>query len=396
MANDYWGYIATYREYQRGDHYRKALTGLGEHASDWLATRLVAMGGALKGDPTSIQKIQYGPLDEAYMIDGTNQEARAELLGHDAQVYLTAYDRLLPPAGGTPGRAVSQPSDVNRFDVAEFTWDGGSNYTDDPVVTVQRLENGAWVTAGDQSGDVVVTAQLPDPSGLVTYATGSYEWKWTAHFEAFDSDIDTGRGTQTRAGAYRFHVDGLHRHGLPPSAQPYATDSSPFQVKPWEGITVPDIRVEPDGTVSFTVGPQRTKPFFTSYPANPMTPTTSLSVGPIDYPDAWPRPKLDAEAAVHTGDKVFPREERTVIGGQRYCFSCTFRPWADTGQVASASVELLGAGGRTVPATLGPNGRWHTKATLQPGQSARIGSGGIRDTFGERNGTASATVSRTA
>ena len=29
MANDYNGYIATYREYQRGDHYRKALTGVG-------------------------------------------------------------------------------------------------------------------------------------------------------------------------------------------------------------------------------------------------------------------------------------------------------------------------------------------------------------------------------
>ena len=36
MANDYNGYIASYREYQSGDHYRKALTAWGPHSSDYL------------------------------------------------------------------------------------------------------------------------------------------------------------------------------------------------------------------------------------------------------------------------------------------------------------------------------------------------------------------------
>ena len=49
MANDYNGYIATYREYQRGDHYRKALTGWGPHSSDYMATRLVGLGRELNG-----------------------------------------------------------------------------------------------------------------------------------------------------------------------------------------------------------------------------------------------------------------------------------------------------------------------------------------------------------
>ena len=44
MANDYNGYIASYREYQRGDHYRKALTGWGPHSADYLASRLVTIG----------------------------------------------------------------------------------------------------------------------------------------------------------------------------------------------------------------------------------------------------------------------------------------------------------------------------------------------------------------
>ncbi len=47
MANDYNGYIATYREYQRGDHYRKALTAWGPHSSDYMASRLVTMGRRL-------------------------------------------------------------------------------------------------------------------------------------------------------------------------------------------------------------------------------------------------------------------------------------------------------------------------------------------------------------
>ena len=49
MANDYNGYIATYREFQRGDHYRKALTGWGPHSSDYMASRLVNMGRVLAG-----------------------------------------------------------------------------------------------------------------------------------------------------------------------------------------------------------------------------------------------------------------------------------------------------------------------------------------------------------
>ena len=37
MANDYNGYIATYRDYMGRDHYRKALTGWGPHSSDYMA-----------------------------------------------------------------------------------------------------------------------------------------------------------------------------------------------------------------------------------------------------------------------------------------------------------------------------------------------------------------------
>jgi hypothetical protein len=392
MANDYWGYIATYREYQRGDHYRKALTGLGAHSSDFLATRLVRMGGSLKGCPQSLCPTGYNALDQAYMVDGVNQHARAELLGRVADTYLTAYDRLIPPDGGTPG-AFTQPNDITRFDVASFTWTGGSNYTDSPQVRVQRLVNGSWVEQGNMSGEIPVTVDYPDlPAGTVPWLTGSFQWHWTALFEAFDSDIDTGRGNQTPAGTYKFVVDGMHRSLT--GAVPYHVESATFQIRPWDGITVPDIAVGPGGSVSFSVGPSGPKTFFTHYVASTGDPTTTINVGPIDYPDTWRSRPLPT--APPTGNKLFPRLERTVIGGeQRYCFPCTFRPWADTGTVAHATLTVVRAGGSvaTIAATFDAgSGRWVAAAGLGPGDTAYVAAGGITDAFGEYNGAASATV----
>jgi hypothetical protein len=54
MVNDYNGYIATYREYQRGDHYRKALTAWGPHSSDYFATRLTQLAGHLKSPDAQV------------------------------------------------------------------------------------------------------------------------------------------------------------------------------------------------------------------------------------------------------------------------------------------------------------------------------------------------------
>ena len=397
MANDYWGYIATYREYQRGDHYRKALTGLGPHSSDWLATRLVAMAGALQGDPVSTALIQYGPLDQLYMVDGLHQEARAIALGNDGDVFLAAYEQTLPPDLGPPAPLV-QPESITRFDVATFTWRGGSNYTDDPDVRVEReAAPGVWETAGDMTGEVVVFLDYADDpvTGLASYRTGIHEWRWTAYFEAFDSDIDTARGNQTPSGTYRFVVDGLARGGVPLAAQPYRVESAPFTIGPWDGITADGIRLEPDHRVSFAVGPVNTKAFDDDYPVGEQD--LMVTVGPIDYPDSWPEAKLPT--APETGTTTFPRVERTLIAGeQRYCFSCTFRPWIDTGVVATAVVEITRASGaiEVVPATLGAGGRWFTTATLRPGDSARVAPAGITDTFGEINGQPSAIVSRPA
>jgi hypothetical protein len=401
MANDYWGYIATYREYSRGDHYRKALTGLGPHSSDWLATRLVALGGAMKGDPASIARItpQTAPeqaYEAAFANDDEQQRQRADVVGRLAESYLPAYEAALPPDGGEPG-ALTQPGDIERFDVATFAWRGGSNFFDSPVVHVEReVSPGQWVTQGDAYGDVQAMVSLPQPADLPSYRAGSFEWKWTAYFEAFDSDIDTAMfGNQTPAGTYRFVVDGNHRTGQPPagSRRPYRVVSKTFQVKPWSGITVPSIALNGDNTVSFSVGPVEARKYSRDYPAG--TADLGATVGPIAYPSSWPTAKLPT--SVPSGNKVFPRLERTMIAGQqRYCFSCSFRPWVETGQVQSASVVVTRPSGCTVtvPATRQPDGSYRTATALGPGESARVVPGGVRDTFGEYNGAASAAVTR--
>lgn len=395
MANDYWGYIATYREYQQGDHYRKALTGLGAHSSDFLATRLITMGGHLNGGPD----YPLNALDQAYSVDGEHQKARANVIGTDADVYVAAYDAQVPTDGGTV-REVVKPENIQRFDAAQFTWVGGSNYVDDPQVVVQRKVGDEWVEAADMTGEIVVTIDFPEGDAeLAQWRAGQFEWKWTATFEAFDSDIDTGRGNQTPAGTYRFVVDG-HRKSTPASVSPfseYEITSSTFEVSRWEGITVPDIKLEDDGTVSFKVGPvswqhpsepelDGVKEFWGRYPESEQR--QELAVGPIDYPDTWATAPLPTEPP--SGDKIFPRIHRTVVEGERYCFSCTFRPWLDTGDVKTATVTINRADGTVeeAPATLS-DGRWRTTTPIYDGDRAYVERAGIVDTFGEINGARS-------
>ena len=419
-ANDYWGYIATYREYMRGDHYRKALTGLGAHSSDWLATRLVAMGGALNGANDAgfttdfAPRITYNPLDYAYMLDNANQEARATALAA-ADPLITAYEASLPADAGTAS-AIDQPHDIQRFDRADFSWVGGNNYVDSPVVTVEReVSPGQWVTQGNSFGDIQVDIEYPADilAQTATYRTGSFTWKWHAHFEAFDSDIDTASfGKQTPSGNYRFVVHGNRRAGVPITTGPYSVTSGTFQVMPWEGITVPTIQLDGDSHVSFTVGPTVTRQYNTDeYKRRPQDPTHNVdeTVGPIAYPDVYQTSPYPT--SVQTGDHIFPRVQRNVIvdqhgvnSHQRWCFSCSYRPWQDTGTVATAIVHVTHVDGTTADfpagqaalqqgeAAVSAGSPWRTEAALGPCDAAQVIRAGVHDTFGEFNGAASAVV----
>ena len=369
MANDYNGYIATYREYQRGDHYRKSLTGWGPHSSDYMATRLVGMGGQLNGGEAPPAEA----LDAKTEIDMQHNNARAEALGQASTAYTQAYEATLPDDAGA-GEVVEQPEpEIKRFDAVTFTWTGGSNYTDLPEVRVQRLTAAGWEDFADQSGEIPVTVKYPETAKAVDYLLGQ-RWEWTAHFEAFVSEIDTSRGHATPAGTYRFVVDGQSRQGG--AVVPYEVASEEFDVRPWDGITVEDLRVEPNRAVSFQVGPRRV--------------LEGQEIGPIDYPDSY---EVSRRARFIQEERVMMRDASDPNRVTWFCFTCSFRPWVDTGNASQATVTIVKPGGktRTVPA-FERGGRWVTDYTLRPREQAFVAAGGVLDRSGNLNGAASGLV----
>lgn len=417
MSNDYNGYIASYREFQRGDHYRKALTGLGPHSEDFLATRLTRMAAELKGGRNvalTAKDVLYGPED-------ADAQAKAHALGLSAQQLLPAYEASLPADGGTPS-ITAQPGDVSRFGAAKMTFVGGSTYADSPRPTIERCvladkascesDASAWRAFGNGYGEAQVMTTYPQPGpDLAAYGAGQFNWVWKANFEAYDSDIDWPdlqgvRRRQTPAGVYRFVIDGCHR-GTEPSpvvdaslprragvcidydpgrrSRPYHLASASFQVRPFEGITIKAFTKDANG-LSFGVGPDYLD---SAGKALPVT-ASNTERGPIDYPNTYATsfrfigPRLASDVKTYSNGDI-----------EAYCLKCTFRAWADTGSVASAFVTVVRSGGGTesVSAVFDPaDQRWHAAITLGAGDSAYVSRGGVTDEFGEINGLASASI----
>jgi hypothetical protein len=352
-TGDYDGYTVSYREYMARDAYRKALTSYGPHTADYMVTNLVGMAANLMcGTPLIAQ-----PTDPIAAADEQRQNAEAIALGRISSAYATIWDAQLPDNAG-PARVLAQPWSVQRFDVTQFRWVGGDNYTDNPTVTVQRLVNGAWQPYADQSGEVQVFLDQPQDviDAFPAYRQGQQQWSWRASFEVFDAypraDVPGG---QVPNGIYRFAVQGNIRTGG--VSTPYHLTSQPFAVSPWTGITVRDLQRN-GSQVSFVVDPI----------VYPTTPPAAHSAGVLWYSD--PRSKGNHGPV---------------------CERCSFRPWATTGTVTTAVVQVQDGNGRVtrVPATYDPStGRW--VADVPPGQGLTVSvpAGGVRDGYGETNGQA--------
>ena len=392
MANDYNGYIPSYREYQRGDHYRKALAAWGPHSSDYMATRLIELGRKMMGGGYLVEDEPLSPKETA---DQLNNEQRAQVLGTAGEASDANEEQSSGAAdGGNPGSPVEQPRDIRRFNAAFFKWNGGNNYVDNPNVKVQRCfrvqcrSDSDWRDFADQTGEVQTTMKYPTPP------TPGATWTWTAHFEAFASRYDlfspegvSDAGTATPPGTYRFVVDGRARKDG--ATKDYQVKSDPFTVTQWDGIRAEDVRREPDGTVSFRVGPRR------EIPMPGFTPATT-EIGPIDYPDSYAGDPYAAprKAAFIKDERSFVRDPEAPTDPAKvewYCLECSFRPWLDAGDAVKATVTFVDSNGftREVAATE-QGGRWRTSETLGAGGSAYVGAGCVQDAFANYNGTASA------
>jgi len=350
-TGDYNGYTVSYREYQARDAYRKALTSYGAHTADYMVTHLMAMAANLRcGKP-----LPTDTTDAVAAVDEQRQAAEAVALGQLSSAALDGWSAQLPDNAG-PAAPVTQPKDISRFDAASFRWVGGDNFTDNPLVVVQRRAGNGWVTYATQDGEVQTVLDQPADvvTSLVDNRTGAQRWTWTASFEAFDAfpraDV---AGGQVPSGTYRFAVTGqIHQGG---GVSPYRLFSAPFDVTSWTGVTASKLVRRADGSVAFT------------------TPT-------VAYPRTYASPIR------------FVHDDGGAKGGTTslVCKTCTFRPWATGSEVVSAVVTVLNPQGkavRTVRARL-VGGTWVADAHLSRNESAVVLPGGLRDAYGETNGRA--------
>lgn len=348
-SGDYNGYTVSYREYMARDSYRKALTSYGPHTADYMVTRLVEMAANLKcGTPLPPE-----PTDPIAAADEARQQAEATLLGQVSSAAYDGWTAQVPDDKG-PAGVVAQPKDIQRFDAASLTWVGGDNWTDNPTVRVERLRGKKWLPYADQSGEVVTQLNQPPAAwqALVDNRTGNQQWTWTASFEAFDSypraDVPDG---QVADGTYRFVVDGaIHQGG---GVARYHLASNPFTVSAWTGLT-----------------------------AQPLTVSggkATLVTDPVVYPRTYTSPirfiKDDGNGP--TGN----------LNTGLVCKTCSFRPWATTGQVASVMFTVTSADGSTrqVQGTSSDGGTTWTASGIQSGEAVTVAPGAIRDTYGETN-----------
>jgi hypothetical protein len=356
-TGDYAGYTVSFREFQSRETYRKSLTSYGPHTADYMNTHLLAVARYLR-DGTAIPAVP-----NAAQGDADEQRARAEAtaLGELGAFYLDGWDATRPDDKG-PAAVTKEPKPtIQRFDGAAVTWRGGSNWTDNPRVKVQRQLGGRWTDYADQSGEIVTTIHVPSGVPLATERTGTQEWLWTATFEVFDAwpkaDVVGG---QVPSGTYRFVVDGqIHAGG---TAKPYTLQSKPFAVTPWEGLKASDPRLVGGNDVAVTTAP-------VVYPRT-YTPDPSFRFIKDDGGD-----KPGASSV--------------------FCRTCSFRPWARTGTVRSVAVTVVrdGVVVRTVPARRQADGSWVAATDLRPGERAFVDRAGVRDEYGEINGVATRAVS---
>jgi hypothetical protein len=405
MANDYNGYIASYRDYMNHDHYRKALTAFGAHASDYLATRLVRLGRALKGDAAALAAVD-GESDPAKaapenaalvaktVADQAAEEVKVKAVGEAASAAASAYGKTVPDDGGS-AKDMTQPKDIERFDAATFSWDGGNNYTDTPRVVVQRRDGKKWELFANQFGEVPMTVKYPGTEAheILTYRQGGQRWRWTAAFEAFVSRFDLfspqgRRYRATPAGEYRFVVRGKWRRGGRDAA--YKRVSDTFRVKPWDGITVVDEHLDADGHAVFRAGPttalDELRVRSTERPpllrkADGSEAPVPFTIGPVDYPDTLKDP-------VATGARFLSATRGYSAASfdevEHYCLDCRFRDWMDATGDLTATVTFVDKDGDKRTETVeSSDGSFRTRREAKKGETVRIV---IEDAWGNHSG----------
>lgn len=129
-----------------------------------------------------------------------------------------------------PGRVVTQPADVTRFDATTFRFEGGDPVADLPTVVLQRQDaDGQWVAAEVRGG-----RPLDRPfEYALTYRLSGDAHLWVVDFEP---------SKDWPAGLHRFVASGST--GLLDGD--YEVASAPFAVRPADTLQVLDVTRDGD------------------------------------------------------------------------------------------------------------------------------------------------------
>lgn len=237
QAQDYVGYIVSYREFMARDHYRKTLTSFGPHSSDYINTFLMRGASVLRtGAADPLLGLFARPLP-----DPQREAEYQAFAGLQGEAAVAGYEAGLPDDSPLAGSPQQQPASKTRFGVARFSWYGGSNATDLPRVVV--VDAAGQTVATNDYGEIVTTVAFPTVRTAADWVAAGRPYIWTAHWEI---------GVDTPPGAYGFVVDGLRRAGGATVA--YDLESAAFTVSRWtSGGAIGDPVVQPD-RITFTVG----------------------------------------------------------------------------------------------------------------------------------------------
>jgi hypothetical protein len=201
LANDYASYFPTIQEYE-AYHYEGSFSLFGQQTGNVLKARLVHLAQLMR----SRLPVEPCTLD------------RACLTPPDTSTLALTPQPLVPDLEA--GTVEAQPVSIQRFGATSFKWVGGGPGAEwnqgRPMVQVQRLERGRWITvASDMDTEV-----------LMHYVKTSGLNHWQA---SLDTTKDWRRGT------YRFHVTGHYATGPAMTAR-YVRDSVAFEIAPYAGL----------------------------------------------------------------------------------------------------------------------------------------------------------------
>lgn len=205
IANSWQGYFVTRWEYENRNHYRESLTPYGTESADYVTSALVDLGAELRGEAAATSR-----LSAVEAADSGRREAVYRALVGAEESSVRAYRAAIPPAGEGVGTAVTEPDDSGRFETADFTWVGGSNAVDMPVVTLQRRDGAEWVDVADSRGHELIVLTDHPPLQEEPESLAAREREWTVAWEV---------PWDARAGTYRFRVEGTAR-GTPGNSDP--------------------------------------------------------------------------------------------------------------------------------------------------------------------------------